>query len=163
MRRRLLIAGLLATAGASFTGATASLAADAQGDAMAVCRANTEAWRAAVATGDLSKIGALFAPDAVWVAPEGTLQGPQEITRFAEAWLQPGAKHVGTATAARRVGEVVLCSGEATFMPAPGGSAKELKSRWSEAVIRNGSGWYVAQLAHIWEPSPPPPPQSQAR
>jgi len=160
--RRLLIPSLLAT-GAILAGTVGFPVAHAQSDPMAVCRANTAAWAAAVATGDPAKIGALFAPDAVWVAPEGTLQGGQEITRSAEGWLKPGAKHVGTATAARQVGDVVLCSGEATYTFAPGGPAKELKSRWAEVLTRSGNEWRIEQVAHTYEPSPPPQPQAQAR
>jgi hypothetical protein len=99
----------------------------------------------------------------VWVAPEGTFREPQEITRYAEGWLKPGDKHVGTAAAARQVGDVVLCSGEATYRSAPGCSAKELKNRWAEVLTRSGNGWRAEQVAHAYEPSPSPQPQSQAQ
>ncbi len=130
---------------------------------MAVCRANTEAWVAAVATGDPARIGALFSAEAVWVSEEGLFRGPQEITRFVEAWLQPGAKHVAAITAAREVGDVVLCSGETTFTFAPGSpiAAKEVKNRWGEALTRSGDGWLTEQLTTSHGEPIPLPPQPQ--
>ncbi|MBV9655739.1 MAG: nuclear transport factor 2 family protein [Acetobacteraceae bacterium] len=162
MHKRFIPMSLLA-AGATVGGIAAAPPAHAQSDPLAICRASKAAWEAAMPAGDPSKIAALFTPDAVWVSPEGTFGGRQEITRYIETWLKPGAKIVTTPASGHQTGDVVLCSGESTFTAAPGSAGPaEVTDHWATALVKNGNSWVNAQLATIHPPMSPPPSQAQA-
>ena len=65
-------------------------------DAAAICNAAVNAYEAAVASGDLVKLAATYAPDGELVTPFGVLTGREAITEANAPSMKPGDKDLDT-------------------------------------------------------------------
>lgn len=143
--------------------AGAGAPAFAQGDATSICRSFGDAYSAAAVSGDPAKVEALFAADGEWTAPQGIFKGPQALAAYISAFIKPGDGHVDKQVSGRRVGGVVLCSGDFTFTFAPGGPMKAVSGHYAKVLSKSGDGWRIVELTSNYTPPPMPQPQTQAR
>jgi uncharacterized protein (TIGR02246 family) len=120
-------------------------------DATAICNAAISAYGAATASGDPLKMASVFAPDGEVVSPWGFAAGHDALVKTYASFLKPGDKEVDTVTSERMIGDVALCTGGWTFMPASGGW--DAKGAWTRVVGKVGGEWKI--LNHTYNLAAP--------
>jgi ketosteroid isomerase-like protein len=118
--------------------------AHAAEDATAVCNVAISAYGAAAATGDPAKMAAVYAPEGEVVSPYGFVAGHDALVRMYASFMKPGDKEIDTATSARMIGDVALCTGCFTFTPASATSGE--KGSWTKIVGKVGGEWKILNL-----------------
>ncbi len=77
-----------------------------------------------------------MAPDGQLVSPRGVASGHDALVKTFASYMKPGDKDVDTLTSSRMIGDVALCSGDYTFMPASGGRVG--KGLWTKVLGKVG-------------------------
>jgi uncharacterized protein (TIGR02246 family) len=117
-------------------------------DATAICNAAMSAYGVAAATGDPTKMAAVYAPDGEVVSPYGFVAGRDALVKMYASFMKPGDKEVDTATSARMIGDVALCTGGFTFTPASATSGE--KGSWTKVIGKVGGEWKILNLTYAY-------------
>jgi uncharacterized protein (TIGR02246 family) len=141
MHYRSLISTCLIGAGLMLCGP-----AQAAEDAATICKAVSDAYVAAVATGDPAKMVSVFAPDGEVVSPWGFVAGHDALVKTYASFMKPGDKQIDTITSSRMIGDVALCTGGWTFTPASGQS--DSKGAWTKVDGKVGGEWKILNLTY---------------
>jgi uncharacterized protein (TIGR02246 family) len=115
-------------------------------DAAAACDATNKAYLAAVPSGDVAKMAAVFAPDGELVTPWGLSAGRDAITKYYASYMKAGDKQTDTLTSLRMIGDAALCTGTFNFAPASGDAAN--KGNWTKVAGKVGGEWKILNLTY---------------
>jgi uncharacterized protein (TIGR02246 family) len=110
------------------------------------------AFAAAVSSGDVERLLALYEPDALLAPQPGArARGTQEIRPALEELLALGGTMESRNVYCMRVGEIALLQGEWRLTgTAPDGSPLELTSRTAEVVRRQPDGTWLYVVDHAF-------------
>ncbi len=118
------------------------------------CQAMDATFEAALESGDLAKVVALYTAAGEMNRPEGMFQGTEKIAAFDKAFIKPGLEDDGALKSTRQVGNVLVCSGDYALTFPPGSPVKEVTGHYIRVLTKSGNGWRLAQLTYTYRPSP---------
>ena len=121
--------------------------------------AAASAWGQAIGGGDVEKVLALYADDAVlWGTLSPTVRSNREALQdyFVNAFkVLPGLKVAFGDQLVRVYGNAAINTGYYTFSYVRDGEAKSLPARYSFTYVKNGERWLIVDHHSSAMPSPP--------
>ena len=116
-------------------------------DARKVAEDLTRQWEEAYNHGNADAVGALFAPDGVFVGPAGVLSGQKEIASALQGRIKQGwAKETITIGEAREVGNAIWAIGDYTSVGSSEQAGKQMNGRYGFVATREGGAWRISMI-----------------